>query len=134
MISRTPNPTLVDVNHFKSINIYQYDSHNLIISYSIALFLTLLIICLGFYSLHSNGVAHSTSFSALITTTRNPRLDTLSRGHSLGALPLDKRVLGAKLRFGELNEGGGDWGAGETHLGFGFAENVGMLRRRGRYV
>jgi hypothetical protein len=47
---------------------------------------------------------------------------------------LDQRVLKTKLRFGELHEGGGEWGTGETHLGFGFAENVGQLKQKGRYV
>jgi hypothetical protein len=79
------------------------------------------------------GVAHSTSFSALITTTRNSKLDSLLRGHYLGALPLDKKVLKAKLRFGELNEGDSNW-LGKAHLGFGFAENVTGLKKNGKYV
>ncbi|TVY51811.1 hypothetical protein LSUE1_G010187, partial [Lachnellula suecica] len=113
------NPSPIQVTTFKSTNIYHYNSRNLILSYSIAICLTLLMLLLGLYSLLSNGVAHSASFSALITTTRNSRLDELSRGHSLGALPLDEKVLGAELRFGEC----GEWD-GETHLGFGFAGNV----------
>jgi hypothetical protein len=79
------------------------------------------------------GVTHSTSFSALITTTRNSKLDSLSKGHSLGALPLDKKVWTARLKFGELNEGDNNW-LGERHLGFGFVENVTRLKKNRKYV
>lgn len=86
---RKPNATTVPVLTFPTQNIYRYDSHNLILSYSIAAFFTILCACVGFFALHYNGVAHSTAFSAIIATTRNRELDEVSRGHSLGALPLD---------------------------------------------
>jgi hypothetical protein len=111
----------VEVLHFRSINVYQYNSKNLIISYSMAIFFTLVGLIIGFYSFSFNGVAHSSNFSAIVGTTRNPDLDKYVRGHSLGVfggsrgqgigkgddqnqMELEKR---ARLRFGELVGGEG---------------------------
>jgi hypothetical protein len=92
------------VTYFTTRNIYSYDSKNLIISYSVAVFFTLLALSLGSYSFRYNGVAHSTRFSALAATTRNLELDAFSKGHSFGALPLDDRMKDVKVRFGVLCE------------------------------
>jgi hypothetical protein len=52
-------------------------------SYGITFLLTTQSVCLGLYAFHINGVAHSTYFSAIIATTRNPGLDVLSdRGNT----------------------------------------------------
>ncbi|KAE9377411.1 hypothetical protein N431DRAFT_453756 [Stipitochalara longipes BDJ] len=77
------------VNFSTTRNQYYYNSHNLIISYAIAIFITLIATGIGLYSFSINGVSHTNSFSAIMTTTRNPDLDTLARGQSLGATPLD---------------------------------------------
>ena len=127
---------------FTTHNIYEYDRQNLIISYSIALLFTILSLCLGFYSLRYNGVAHSNSFTALLATTGNPDLHSLARGYSLGALPLDKEMLGMKVRFGALVKKGEVEAAREDsqfvdevrRVGFGPAENVVGLIKGGRYV
>lgn len=76
-----------------------------------------------------NGVAHSTAFSATVTTTRNPALDSLSEGNSLGSYPLEKQVANVKLKFGgiEVGEKG-------VRAGFGFAGEVSELRKRALYV
>jgi len=92
---------------------------------------------LGFYSF-DNGVAHSTAFSAVLATTRNSALDALSKGHSLGSLPLDKSVKGVRLRFGELMEGTekvvDEDGAVVKHIGFGLQDDVLRLKKGGKYV
>jgi len=93
------------VTYQETRNIYQYDSRNLIISYSTAIFFALFSVSVGLSSFRENGVAHSTAFSAIVATTRNSELDILSKGHSLGAVPLEKLVAEAKLRFGELVNG-----------------------------
>ena len=77
-----------------------------------------------------------------MATTRNHELDAVSRGHSLGALPLQH--TGMKVRFGELAEQkeGKAWeGDGEEferqsgrHIGFGAADKVVKLRKGGKYV
>ena len=144
--SRKPNATTVPVLTFRTQNIYSYDSRNLILSYSIAAVFTILSASVGFFALHYNGVAHSTAFSAMIATTRNRDLDKVSRGHSLGALPLGYTEM--KVRFGMLlgdgEKRGDEWDAvvdvkeggvmGARHLGFGAAERVAGLRKGGRYV
>ena len=68
-------------------------------SSEIALFFTLLAICLELYSFNYNSVAHSASFSAIIATTRNSDIDDFSKGNSLSALPLDRELTGVKVRF-----------------------------------
>ncbi|EPE27565.1 hypothetical protein GLAREA_04356 [Glarea lozoyensis ATCC 20868] len=117
----TENATDIEVHHFKTINVYQYNSKNLIISYSIAIFVTLFGVLLGFYSLDFNGVAHSSNFSAIIGTTRNQELDKYVKGHSLGVFGGSRgQGIGkgdnsyqmalegsARLRFGELVAGEG---------------------------
>jgi hypothetical protein len=94
-------------------------------------------VCVGFFALHYNGVAHSTAFSAIAAATRNPELDVVSRGQSLGALPL--KDTGLKMRFGELvgaTVKGDEIEGRETasHIGFGAADNVLNLRKGGKYV
>jgi hypothetical protein len=84
-----------------SYNIYQYNSF-LLLSYGIPLVFTTFSIILGIHAFGSNGVAHSTAFSAIVATTRNPALDDLSKGHSLGSFPLDKETARVKLKFGGI--------------------------------
>jgi hypothetical protein len=102
--------------------IYVYNRQNLLISYGAAAFVSLLAIVAGFYAIHENGVVHSTTFSSLIATTRNPTLDHIFESESLGALPMPKEILRHKVRFGLLSskfpsvksgveqEGGGEGG------------------------
>ena len=102
--------------------------------------------CVGVFALYYNGVVHSTAFSAIIATTRNRELDEVSRGHSLGAIPLG--YTGMKMRFGVLHGEGekrvnpwdetsntnqGD-GLADPHIGFGSAERVQRLRKGGIYI
>lgn len=111
---------------------YHYNARNLIISYSVAILFTSMVVGIGFYSIHQNGVAHNTSFSAHITTTRNWKFDDMAKGHSLGALPLHKEMGETKMKFGELSVRDGNEGSDKIHLGFGFAEEVGDIRKKGQ--
>lgn len=83
---------------------------------------------LGLFALQHNGVAHSSSFSALMATTRNPTLDIVSEGHSLGAQPI-KDMGRVKLRFGEV-----DAGQATPHVAWGLDEEVRRLRVGDRYT
>jgi hypothetical protein len=125
------------VTHQTTQNIYRYDSRNLIISYTTAVALAFFSIALGVFSFLDNGVAHSTAFSAFVTTTRNSDLDELSRGHSLGRIPLDESVGGVRLRFGEL-VATGEKSIGEDsearHIGFGIENGVLSLQKGKRYA
>lgn len=59
---------------------------------------------IGFYSFYANEVTHSTSFSAVIATTRDSDLDSLIKVASLGAEPPGIKVIGGKKRFGVLQD------------------------------
>jgi hypothetical protein len=83
------------------------------------------------YSIVANGVSHSSSFSAMIATTRSPKPDALVEGSSLGALPLDRDIHKARLKFGELLKEKGDEGG---HIAFGLEDEVLNLRSNERYT
>lgn len=117
---------------------YSYDSRNLLVSYSIAISLTLLCAVIGFFALQYNGVAHSVAFSAIVSTTRNDDLLAMSTGHSLGAMPAHHMKL--KIRFGEIKaEGEKGWNNGHDRaegrrIGFGAAHNVVGLKKGDKYM
>jgi hypothetical protein len=78
---------------------YQYDSRNLILSYGIAISVTLLGVSLGLYSFHTNGVSHSMAFSAVVGTTRNPALNVISEYE-------DKELMAVRLKLGPAHSNG----------------------------
>ncbi|KAI1806498.1 hypothetical protein F4811DRAFT_132375 [Daldinia bambusicola] len=116
-------------------NFYYYNSRTLLSAYSVAIAITLLCVCVGFVALMKNGYTSSLSFSTVLLTTRNPDLDRLSMGNTLGAQPLPTRIRATKLQFGTLAPEGS-----EPHAGFGVdgtvaplenaAPKSGMLRKR----
>lgn len=113
---------------------------DLMLSYSIAAFIASMGIIVGISSCISNGVTHSTAFSALVATTCDPKLDALYKGHCMGPLPIDKEMAKARLRFGELENdameemAGMDGSVEVEHLGFGFEDHVMRLRKPGFFV
>ncbi|THV54258.1 hypothetical protein BGAL_0031g00320 [Botrytis galanthina] len=119
-------------------NIYVYHPLYLVLSYSIGFFLASLCGAIGLYSMHVNGVSHSNSFSAIMLTTRNPDLDILARGKSLGSDPLSKSIKNTKLRFGPLlsQQAPEKIGSDESprHVAFGFEGNVDELKKGGKYI
>ena len=127
------NATKVNVTYSTATNIYKYNSSNLIISYAIAIWFTLFSLLLGLYAFLDNGVVHSTEFSAIMATTRNPALNSLSEGHSLGTISLNKGIQRVKLMFGVLEEGQ-DKVHGVSRIGFGLQDNVTRLKKGGKYV
>ncbi|KAF3065783.1 Formylmethionine deformylase-like protein [Daldinia childiae] len=100
-------------------NFFYYNSVTLLITYSSAVVVTLLCICVGFAALLSNGYTSSTAFSAVLLTTRNPDLDRLSTDNTLGAKPLPHPIRDTKLRFGILRTEGS-----EPQAGFGLDGTV----------
>jgi len=117
----SPNATMAEVIFTSTHNIYIYKPFLLLFSYGIALLLTVPSVCLGLYVFHVNGVAHSTDFSAIIATTRNPGLDILSDNGC--SFPLDLKASKAKLRFGGVHNGE----KGER-AAFGMVDEVTELR------
>ncbi|KAL8877971.1 MAG: hypothetical protein Q9198_004122 [Flavoplaca austrocitrina] len=124
-----------DVNVTTTKNIYRYARCNLLISYSIAVSATLLGVSVGMRALYLNGVAHSTSFAAIVATTRSPSLAGLTEGVSMGSEPMPKEMLQIKLRFGIL--GADSQGEEETEvrgMGFRLAGQVKKLVNVDHYV
>lgn len=124
-LSRSPNGTLANVTTAFTVNTYAYSRINLLLAYGFAFLATLLSLFVGFRAYAINGVSHSTSFSAILTTTRNPRLDELTKGQSLGAMPLDAFVGNLRLKFGLLSPENGV----AMRAGFGPANEVKPLRK-----
>lgn len=124
----TPNATMVNVTYFPTRNMYQYNSRDLILSYSIAIFVTLLGVAMGLYSFRTNGVSHSTAFSAVVATTRNPGLDIISDSRN-------GEMSDVKLRFGAIttkSDGLGRNGSGSgsvRRLAFGLEDEVDHIVR-----
>jgi hypothetical protein len=126
IFTRTPNATTVPVTQRIPTTIYHYSPKYLLISYGIGLLFSLISAVFGLYAFYTNGVVHSTSLSAIIATTRNPDLDVLAEGHSLGALPLSEKMRNVKLRFGAMK--------GEMErVALGREENVVGLKKGGVY-
>ncbi|MCJ1403048.1 hypothetical protein MMC11_006270 [Xylographa trunciseda] len=116
-------------------NVYQYDNLNLVISYTGAIIATIFSVAIGMFALYENGVSHSTSFSAILNTTRSTRLSDLTQGNSLGAEPLANDLGDLRLRFGLLDNEGDEKASPDGDLGivrqagFGVADHVDKLRR-----
>ena len=89
-----------------SINTYDYHFQNLLLSYGLAIFFALLANILGALAYMTNGVSHNKSFSAILTSTRDAGLTELFHAQILGRLPLPQSVRRARLRFGNLPDGG----------------------------
>jgi hypothetical protein len=118
------------VTFYSSDNIYEYDSLKLIASYSAGILATILTVIIGCVAFRINGVAHDKSFSAIMTTTRNPDLDIMTAGHSLG--PMSEKLDHTKLRFGGIAGRAG--GEGVKRAAFGRVGSVSGLRKREKYI
>jgi hypothetical protein len=62
---------MTDVVLDRWLNVYAYDQKNLLISYGVALVLTLLACAVGCAKVYRNGVSYSNSFSTVLRTTRH---------------------------------------------------------------
>ncbi|KAF7883988.1 hypothetical protein EAF00_011300 [Botryotinia globosa] len=96
--NRTLNRAIVDL--YENFTIGMLSATQL----TIAAFIASMSIIIGISSCISNGVTHSTIFSALIATTCNPELDALYKGHCMGPLPIDKEMAKTRLRFGRAGQ------------------------------
>jgi hypothetical protein len=128
--SSTPNSTRLEVTFLLNRNLYNYSPLSLILSYGLALLFTIISVAAGLHAFHHNGVIHISSFSSIVATTRNPELDELSKGNSLGSLRHDERLRGTRLRFGALERGAG---SGVEHVCFGREAKVVELKKGGMY-
>lgn len=126
-----PNPDLVKVTTYTYENEYFYSPEHLLQSYEIAMVFTTMAIVIGLISLRSNGVSHSTSFSAIMSTTRNLQLNelVLREGLDIGSEPLPEAMMKARLKFGKLLGVITFVDREVKHVGFGYEAQVQTLRR-----
>lgn len=102
--------TTVTCTKYQTETVWKFDRTPLVTAYSIGLFVTLVCLAVGGYSLVSNGVAHDYSFSSVVRTTRNPKLSRLVEAGDVGAVPLSEEVGKQRLKFleeGDFDDRGG---------------------------
>ena len=113
------------------VNLYDYKSRNLLISYVTAVVFALIGTTIGLYSFFVNGHSYCTpnSFSAVLRTTCNHDLDELVGAKSLGAQPLDKSLASMRLRFGTIDGVRPDRSTSDSHSAFGLSGAVAPIIR-----
>ncbi|KAH7178359.1 hypothetical protein DER46DRAFT_676147, partial [Fusarium sp. MPI-SDFR-AT-0072] len=107
--------------------LYMYRAAPLSMSYSAAAGATLLVLVTGFYALLVNGASHSSSFSGILCTTSNPKLDILAEGHCLGSQPLSNDLGSQRLQYGPSKSD--NEGVRVRHAAFGTAGSVITLKK-----
>lgn len=113
---------------------YRYNPRQLLIPYSVALFLSLIAFIAGVCVLKITGMRTGDVFSQVLVTTRNPFLDEITRDHPLSSAGADL-MKNHKLQLGNLKHvsmgGNGDEAGkdsrGVRHAAFGLAEQVDKL-------
>jgi hypothetical protein len=118
------NTTLVTQATFYTV--YEYRARNLIMTYGIAIAFSAFGVLLGLRALWLNGICHETSFSSIMTTTRNRYLDEMTLGYSLGSAPTPWQVQRLALRFGGVKDGGSE---DRTRAAFGLEGDTVPLRK-----
>lgn len=110
-------------------------------------FVTLVILIFGLFTIWQDGTTFSTGFSRILVTTRNMTLDHISRGACLGNDPFPLELMYTKLKFGVLADGsdpehtreeGSQGDADEFqsvgHCAFGVASEIGPITKGAPYA
>lgn len=121
----------VNVTRSYAVNVYSYNSRNLLLAYGSGILAALIGVIAGLRAYWINGVCQGTSFSAILSTTRNLYLDPVVRGHSLGASPHPKKLRETKLQFGVAKGSAVGYGSGEVvaRAAFGTEGSVRPLKK-----
>ncbi|CZT12918.1 hypothetical protein WAI453_012487 [Rhynchosporium graminicola] len=116
-------------------NVYAYEQLDLLVSYGATIAVALFCVMIGVICLVSNGVYHTTNFSAVMATTRNPDFDNLAEGACLGK---DKGMMDRKIMFGVVTgsefarNGRNEMGSREgelKHAAFGLSGTVMRIKK-----
>ncbi len=110
---------------------WEYRPFWLILSYSLAVGGSLLAVSAGAYAIWKNGYGMESRFSTLLATTRNPDIDRLMEGYSLGRAPLPKQITKNRFRFGEISGTKNEQDV--MRVGFGPENTVGQIIVGKRY-
>ncbi|CAO2653108.1 Nn.00g025190.m01.CDS01 [Neocucurbitaria sp. VM-36] len=125
----------ITVNRTQIQSAFIYVPERLWQCYAPVIFVTLVIMLFGAFTIWEDGTTFSVGFSRILVTTRNTTLDDISRGACLGNDPFPMELMHTRLKFGVLAEGseveymGGDGYQGVGHCAFGVASEVGPIRR-----
>jgi len=90
----------------RPVGLFVYRPAWLISVYAVAAGITLTGHFVGLHAIRFNGVEGGDGFSTFAAVTRNREIDDLADGNSLGAKPLDRKMLDATLKFGIINQTG----------------------------
>ncbi|KAJ6599739.1 hypothetical protein DFH09DRAFT_1355836 [Mycena vulgaris] len=91
--------TTVDATVSSNAIIYIYDRTSLVATYSVAMFLLVLMSAVGMFCLLQNGEPSSNKFSRLLVAMRNPDLDVVADAVNGHAMDMDPARV--RLTFGE---------------------------------
>ncbi|KAF2628246.1 hypothetical protein BU25DRAFT_410341 [Macroventuria anomochaeta] len=111
---------------------FVYVPKRLWMCYAPVIFVTLIILLFGVFTIWEDGTTFSTGFSRILVTTRNTTLDDISRGACLGNDPFPMELMHTRLKFGVLSEGSENESMGTEgfqHCAFGVASEVAPIRR-----
>lgn len=116
-VINTTVPALVAIDQIH----YAYSPRTLWEIYGVAIGVSAICTILGLCILVKNGVDSDMSFSQILVTTRNPSLDTLCDGASLGGEKITEDIKRVKLKYGELIRNESEE---QSHACFGLEKEV----------
>jgi hypothetical protein len=134
------------VNRSRLQSSFVYVPERLWQCYAPVVFITLLILLFGIFTIWQDGTTFSTGFSRILVTTRNTTLDDISRGACLGNDPFPLELMHTRLQFGVLANGSdpeymrddGYQGSGGFasigHCAFGVASEIAPIVRGAPYA
>lgn len=111
---------------------FVYVPERLWMCYAPVIFVTLIVLLFGIFTIWEDGTTFSTGFSRILVTTRNTTLDDISRGACLGNDPFPMELMHTRLKFGVLSEGSENEFMGTEgfqHCAFGVVSEVAPIRR-----
>lgn len=114
--------------------IYYYYPLPFTIVYSISVAVTLGMAIAAFVALRRNGVASSSSISAIIRTTRNQTLDTMIGGSCLGGDPIPEELKKLQLQFGALRKTGASADQRIPPFALGIPAEIDRITTGGHYT
>jgi len=116
-------------------SLFVYSPRTLWEIYGTALALGCICVAIGLYLLFKSGLSADMSFSQIMVTTRNPRLDRLCHGAALGQDFISKELRRTKLKYGEaVNMDYQEDEVSNRHVCFGLEKEVAAISKDMIYV
>ncbi|KAJ4324635.1 hypothetical protein N0V94_001205 [Neodidymelliopsis sp. IMI 364377] len=122
----------LSINRTRWQSSFVYVPVRLWMCYAPVIFVAMIILIFGIFTIWEDGTTFSTGFSRILVTTRNTTLDDISRGACLGNDPFPTELMQTRLKFGVLSEGSESeyMGSEEAqHCAFGVESEVVPIRK-----